>query len=103
MSMERVKSVALPASKAVTLTPQGWLSRDADTSMGACNKHPNHDHRHGSGCGHTAIEHDGHIDYLHDGHLHHMYGDHVDYLVDGHLHHPHGNHCDDHGPVPLKG
>ncbi len=40
-------------------------------------------HRHGPGCGHQAVPH----------------GDHVDYLVGGHLHHPHGNHCDDHGPV----
>ena len=40
-------------------------------------------HKHGPGCGHEAVPH----------------GDHVDYLVDGHLHHPHGDHCDDHGPV----
>jgi len=33
--------------------------------------HPNHGHQHGPGCGHTAIKHGGHIDYLHDGHLHH--------------------------------
>ena len=46
--------------------------------MSACDKHPNHNHQHGPGCGHTAIKHDGHVDYLHDGHLHHMHGDHVD-------------------------
>ena len=40
-------------------------------------------HKHGSGCGHEAVPH----------------GDHVDYLVDGHLHHPHGDHCDDHGKL----
>lgn len=39
------------------------------------------DHRHGPDCGHLAVSHDGHIDYL----------------VNGHLHHPHGNHCDNHG------
>lgn len=33
--------------------------------------HDHHDHVHGQGCGHTAIEHNGHVDYLHDGHLHH--------------------------------
>jgi hypothetical protein len=43
-------------------------------------------HVHGPGCGHEAVPH----------------GDHVDYLVNGHLHHPHGNHCDDHGTVQLK-
>jgi hypothetical protein len=42
-------------------------------------------HQHGPNCGHEAIPH----------------GDHVDYLVNGRLHHPHGHHCDDHGPVQL--
>lgn len=47
--------------------------------------HKCHDasHTHGSGCGHEAIPH----------------GDHTDYLVDGHLHHPCKNHCDHHGMV----
>ena len=40
-------------------------------------------HQHGPGCGHEAVPH----------------GDHQDYLVDGRLHHVHGNHCDDHGPL----
>ncbi|WP_083777408.1 hypothetical protein [Coraliomargarita akajimensis] len=103
-----------------------------------------HDHQHGKGCGHTAIQHGDHVDYLHDGHLHHQnadgtvekhilavdashpsgccnhathsdghvhgpdcgheaiqHGDHIDYIVDGRLHHPHGDHCDDHGPVTI--
>jgi hypothetical protein len=47
-------------------------------NTGQCKEHPNHDHVHGPGCGHTAIEHFGHIDYLHDGHLHHPHQDHVD-------------------------
>lgn len=34
--------------------------------------HENHAHRHGKACGHTAIQHQGHTDYLHDGHLHHQ-------------------------------
>ena len=42
-------------------------------------------HKHGPGCGHPAVPH----------------GDHIDYLVDGRLHHPHGDHCDDHGPVKI--
>lgn len=42
-------------------------------------------HSHGPGCGHEAVPH----------------GDHVDYLVEGRLHHPHGDHCDDHGPVEV--
>jgi hypothetical protein len=49
-----------------------------------CDGHDN-GHRHGPGCGHEAVPH----------------GDHVDYLVDGHLHHQHGSHCDDHGRIRL--
>jgi len=42
-------------------------------------------HQHGADCGHVAIPH----------------GDHVDYLVAGHLHHPDGDHCDNHGNVTV--
>jgi hypothetical protein len=102
------------------------------------------EHRHGPGCGHTAVAHEGHTDYLQDGHLQHQqgdrvedhvigvsaanpdrqtdaagghaadhahgptcgheavpHGDHSDYLVDGTLHHQRGNHCDDHGVLGL--
>lgn len=104
----------------------------------------NEGHQHGEGCGHTAIKHGDHVDYLvggklqhqnadgsleehvlevndtnpsgccghsthDDGHVHGpgcgheavQHGDHIDYIVDGRLHHPHGDHCDDHGPVDL--
>ena len=37
-----------------------------------------HDHEHGPGCGHTAVRHDDHVDYLHD-----------------------GDHCDHHGTVEV--
>jgi hypothetical protein len=40
-------------------------------------------HRHGPSCGHEAVPHGGHVDYL----------------VEGHLHHAHDSHCDDHGAV----
>lgn len=110
----------------------------------ACDKtHSHPEHTHGPNCGHTAVRHNDHIDYVHDGHLHHPHndhcdehaldvnetnsnecqpinvcgdlhvhgpdcgheavphGDHVDYIVDGRLHHVHGDHCDDHGPVEF--
>ena len=51
---------------------------------GACKSHEK-DHVHGPACGHDAIAH----------------GDHTDYVVDGHLHHSHADHCDDHGPVKV--
>lgn len=41
------------------------------------------EHVHGSRCGHEAVPHAGHTDYL----------------VAGHLHHPHQGHCDDHGKL----
>lgn len=52
------------------------------TPSHACGAH-DAAHRHGPSCGHTAVPH----------------GDHVDYLVNGHLHHPHDSHCDDHGAL----
>lgn len=54
------------------------------TTGHSCAAHPA-DHVHGPGCGHEAVPH----------------GDHVDYLVDGHLHHQHNGHCDNHGAITL--
>ena len=42
-------------------------------------------HVHGIGCGHEAIQHEYHIDYL----------------VGNILHHHHGHHCDLHGPLQI--
>jgi hypothetical protein len=41
-------------------------------------KHDDHDHVHGPNCGHEAIKHGDHTDYLHDGHLHRDHDGHVD-------------------------
>jgi zinc transport system permease protein len=38
----------------------------------------NHGHEHGPGCGHIAIEHGDHVDYIHDGHRHAVHGGHYD-------------------------
>ncbi|MCP9487664.1 MAG: hypothetical protein MSC30_17600 [Gaiellaceae bacterium MAG52_C11] len=46
--------------------------------MSAHEIHENHDHVHGPDCGHTAVLHEGHVDYLHGGCLHHPHDDHVD-------------------------
>jgi hypothetical protein len=54
------------------------------TPAHACGGH-DAGHVHGPDCGHPAVPH----------------GDHVDYLVNGHLHHAHAGHCDDHGPLAL--
>ena len=37
-----------------------------------------HDHEHGAGCGHPAVVHGDHVDYLHDGHRHAPHGGHYD-------------------------
>jgi len=42
-----------------------------------------HEHEHGPNCGHPAIEHEHHVDYLHD----------------GHRHAPHEGHYDEHDPL----
>ncbi|MDR8524095.1 hypothetical protein [Shewanella fidelis] len=110
--------------------------------MTCSHTHKHENHTHSNHCGHTAIRHEGHVDYLVNGKLHHphgdhcdehvievdadnpnecnsmhickdhihgpdcgheaiQHGDHVDYIVNGRLHHQHGDHCDDHGPVEL--
>lgn len=57
----------------------------ACTPSHACAGH-DAQHTHGASCGHPAVPH----------------GDHVDFIVNGHLHHPHGGHCDDHGAVDVS-
>ena len=37
-----------------------------------------HAHRHGEDCGHVAVAHGDHVDYLHDGHRHAEHGRHYD-------------------------
>ena len=37
-----------------------------------------HPHEHGPDCGHPAVAHDDHVDYLHDGHRHAAHGAHYD-------------------------
>jgi zinc transport system permease protein len=37
-----------------------------------------HPHEHGPGCGHQAVEHGDHVDYVHDGHRHAPHGEHYD-------------------------
>jgi zinc transport system permease protein len=41
-------------------------------------RHDGHVHEHGPGCGHEAIPHGDHVDYVHDGHRHAAHGAHYD-------------------------
>ncbi len=79
--------------------------------------HQNHPHQHTLSCGHTAIQHNEHVDFLHDGHLHHPHDGLIDehkldinsanpvtctdgHACDGHdAQHVHGPNCG-HAPVP---
>jgi hypothetical protein len=54
------------------------------TKSHACGGHDG-GHQHGADCGHDAVPH----------------ADHADYLVKGHLHHAHETHCDNHGELSL--
>ncbi len=37
-----------------------------------------HPHQHGKDCGHVAVRHGDHVDYVHDGHRHAEHGEHYD-------------------------
>ena len=37
-----------------------------------------HPHAHGPDCGHVAVRHGDHVDYVHDGHRHAVHGEHYD-------------------------
>jgi zinc transport system permease protein len=37
-----------------------------------------HQHEHGPACGHDAVQHGDHVDYVHDGHRHAVHGAHYD-------------------------
>jgi len=45
-----------------------------------------HAHEHGERCGHDAIPHGDHVDYVHDGHLHAPHESHYDEHGEGHEH-----------------
>jgi DNA-binding transcriptional ArsR family regulator len=66
--------------KAVEHATERSRKTPKEPKMSTCNfpKHEKQDHQHGPGCGHTAVRHGDHLDYLHDGHLHHPHDDHVD-------------------------
>lgn len=64
--------------------PESASNRTTCTPEHTCDGHDK-GHRHSASCGHPAVPH----------------GNHMDYLVDGHLHHPHGGHCDEHGTLSM--
>jgi hypothetical protein len=71
-----------------------------DLSFVTHQTHESHPHVHDRLCGHPAVGHDDHTDYLHDGHVHHVHDDHVDDVAGGAagLHIPHRGHMHVHAP-----
>lgn len=57
-----------------TTEPEGELMTDTDTQA----EHTVTEHEHGADCGHEAVAHEGHTDYLHGLHHHAQHGDHYD-------------------------
>jgi hypothetical protein len=53
-------------------------SPEGDFGSEAHHTHDDHDHTHGSYCGHPSEQHGDHIDYLHDGHRHREHEGHWD-------------------------
>ncbi|MGN6131075.1 MAG: metal ABC transporter permease, partial [Nocardioidaceae bacterium] len=53
--------------------PEAELVDDGHTVAGE--EHP---HRHDESCGHQAVPHGDHVDYVHDGHRHAVHGSHYD-------------------------
>ncbi|KAA9378947.1 hypothetical protein F5972_11980 [Microbispora cellulosiformans] len=60
--------------------------------------HMDHSHQHGLGCGHVAVPHGDHVDYVHDRCLHKLHEDHVDECEPA-THSVHSNHDHEHGPA----
>jgi zinc transport system permease protein len=53
--------------------PDGGLASEGHTAVDE--EHP---HRHDESCGHQAVPHGDHVDYVHDGHRHAVHGSHYD-------------------------
>lgn len=77
--------VAIPHQDHVDYLHNGSLHRSTgrparwtDCEPGHHLPHRNHRHVHGEGCGHVAIPHGDHVDYIHDGHRHAAHDDHYD-------------------------
>jgi zinc transport system permease protein len=58
------------------------FATDLDDELALGSEHTvvpeNHQHQHGADCGHPAVPHGDHVDYVHDGHRHAPHGSHYD-------------------------
>lgn len=73
------------------------LKTEVNRMSTAHEMHKPHEHVHGEGCGHVAVAHGDHTDYLHEGHAHRPHDDHWDECAqDAHV--THAGHDHQHGP-----
>jgi zinc transport system permease protein len=66
---------ALLAWRRARLAPFETLESERPTDHDEAERHA---HEHGPGCGHPAVRHGDHVDYVHDGHRHAPHGQHYD-------------------------
>jgi zinc transport system permease protein len=61
-------------------TPPVDLPLEGELGVHVLADHPGepHEHLHGEDCGHEAVRHGDHVDYLHEGHRHAVHADHYD-------------------------
>jgi hypothetical protein len=54
--------------------PDAYRDKDVERILEEQVHEDHEDHEHGPGCGHEAVEHGDHVDYLHDSHRHFLRG-----------------------------
>jgi hypothetical protein len=67
-------NVVSGANVGVEATTEGSTMSPTDIHA----EHTTAEHQHGEGCGHEAVPHEDHVDYVHDGHKHAVHDDHYD-------------------------
>jgi zinc transport system permease protein len=73
--VRRRRRLAQPFPKLVNPTATHELAGHAVAGHSEEGEHP---HAHGDDCGHPAVPHGDHVDYVHDGHRHAPHGEHYD-------------------------
>lgn len=71
-------TIVLFAIAVFVLAAVGAAVRDALARRRHARAEGHHAHEHGTDCGHPAVPHDDHVDYLHEGHRHAQHASHYD-------------------------
>ena len=71
--LRRRQRLTSPFVETADELPLADLDADQHTVAGE-----SHSHQHGDACGHAAVPHGDHVDYVHDGHRHAVHGSHYD-------------------------